>query len=140
MSWFMTALKDYAVFSGRSRRSEYWYFGLFYVIFYAVFAALDGITGTFDFRSGMGLFTGILTLGLLLPSLAVSVRRLHDTGRSGWWLPIGIIPLIGGIVLIVWFAQDGELGANRFGPNPKEGTSARVAGGPAASARRPAGI
>jgi uncharacterized membrane protein YhaH (DUF805 family) len=75
------------------------------------------------------LFTGILTLGLLLPSLTVSVRRLHDTGRSGWWLLIGIIPLIGGIVLIVWFAQDGELGVNRFGPNPKEGTSARVATG-----------
>jgi len=129
MSWFMTALKNYAVFSGRSRRSEYWYFGLFYLIFYAVFAVLDGITGTFDFRSGIGLFTGILTLALLIPSLAVSVRRLHDTGRSGWWLLIGIIPLIGAIILIVWLAQDGELGANRFGPNPKEGTSARVAGG-----------
>ena len=129
MSWFMTALKNYAVFSGRSRRSEYWYFGLFYLIFYAGFAVLDGITGTFDVRSGMGLFTGILTLGLLLPSLAVSVRRLHDTGRSGWWLLIGIIPLIGGIVLIVWFAQDGELGVNRFGPNPKEGTLSGVAAG-----------
>jgi len=129
MSWFMTALKNYAVFSGRSRRSEYWYFGLFYLIFYAVFAVLDGITGTFDFRSGIGLFTGILTLALLIPSMAVSVRRLHDTGRSGWWLLIGIIPLIGAIILIVWLAKDGELGANRFGPNPKEGTSARVAGG-----------
>jgi uncharacterized membrane protein YhaH (DUF805 family) len=129
MSWFMTALRDYAVFSGRSRRSEYWYFGLFYLIFYAVFAVLDGITGTFDVRSGIGLFTGILTLGLLLPSLAVTVRRLHDTGRSGWWLLIGIIPLIGEIVLIVWLAQDGEPGGNRFGPNPKEGTSGRVVAG-----------
>jgi uncharacterized membrane protein YhaH (DUF805 family) len=57
------------------------------------------------------------------------VRRLHDTGRSGWWLLIGIIPLIGGIVLIVWFAQDGERGVNRFGPNPKEGALSGVAAG-----------
>ena len=129
MSWFMISLRNYAVFSGRSQRSEYWYFALFYLIFYVVLAVLDGLTGTLDVQSGIGLFTGIFALGLLLPSLAVSVRRLHDTGRSGWWLLIGIIPLIGTIVLIVFLAQDGEPSANRFGANPKEGTPGRMAGG-----------
>lgn len=119
MSWFMTALRKYAVFSGRSRRREYWYFGLFYLILYVVLAMVDGITGSFDFRSGMGVFTGALTLALLVPSLSVSVRRLHDTGRSGWWLLLGIIPVIGAVILIVFLAQDSEPGANRFGPNPK---------------------
>lgn len=119
MSWFVTAVKKYAVFSGRSRRREYWYFGLFYLIFYVVLAIVDGITGSFDFRSGLGLFTGIWTLALLIPSIAVSVRRLHDTGRRGWWILLGIIPVIGAIILIVFLAQDSEAGTNRFGPNPK---------------------
>jgi uncharacterized membrane protein YhaH (DUF805 family) len=119
MSWFMTALKKYAVFSGRSRRREYWYFGLFYLIFYAVLAIVDGITGSFDFRTGLGLFTGIWTLALLIPSIAVSVRRLHDTGRRGWWILLGVIPVIGAIILIVFLAQDSEAGTNRFGPDPK---------------------
>ncbi len=122
MNWFLTALKKYAVFSGRSRRREYWYFGLFYLIFYAVLAIVDAITGSFDFGSGMGIFSGILTLALLIPSLSVTVRRLHDTGRSGWWILLALIPLIGFIILIVFLAQDSEAGANRFGPNPKAAT------------------
>ena len=95
MNWFMTALKSYAVFSGRSRRSEYWYFALCYLILYAVCAIVDGLTGSFDRASGIGLFTGVLTLALLIPSLSVGVRRLHDTGRSGWWLLIAFVPLVG---------------------------------------------
>ncbi|HXZ54118.1 MAG TPA: DUF805 domain-containing protein [Burkholderiales bacterium] len=122
MNWFVVALKNYAVFSGRSRRSEYWYFVLFYLIIYVVLAFVDGIAGTFNSRSGAGLFTTIFALGLLIPSLSVSVRRLHDTDRSGWWLLIGLIPLIGVIVLIVFFAQDSGAGTNRFGPNPKAAT------------------
>jgi len=121
MNWFMTALKGYAVFSGRSRRSEYWYFTLFYLIFYAVCAIADGLTGSYDRAAGIGLFTGVLTLALLIPSLAVSVRRLHDTGRSGWWLLIALIPLVGAIILLVFLAQDSAAGANRFGANPKTG-------------------
>jgi uncharacterized membrane protein YhaH (DUF805 family) len=122
MNWFIAALKNYAVFSGRSRRSEYWYFVLFYVIIYIVLAFVDGATGTYSARSGAGLFTTIFALGLLIPSLSVSVRRLHDTDRSGWWLLIGLIPLIGAIVLIVFFVQDSGEGTNRFGPNPKAAT------------------
>jgi uncharacterized membrane protein YhaH (DUF805 family) len=119
MNWFVTALKNYAVFSGRARRSEYWYFALFYVILYAVCAIVDVATGSFDRASGIGIFTGILTLALLIPSLSVTVRRLHDTGRSGWWLLIVLIPLVGAIILLVFLAQDGEAGPNRFGPSPK---------------------
>ncbi len=122
MNWFTTALKKYAVFSGRSRRSEYWYFILFYFIIYIALAFVDRVTGTFDPKSGIGLLTAIFALALLIPSLSVSVRRLHDTDRSGWWLLIGFIPLIGAIVLIVFFAQDSGAGTNRFGPNPKAAT------------------
>lgn len=131
MGWFVTALKKYAVFSGRSRRREYWYFGLFYLILYAVLAMVDGITGSFNFEYGIGMFSGILTLALLIPSLSVSVRRLHDTGRSGWWVLIGVIPLVGAIILIVFLAQDTEAGANRFGANPKAGTPSRFSEAPA---------
>lgn len=126
MDWFLTALKSYAVFSGRSRRSEYWYFALFYLILYAACAIADGLTGSFDRASGIGLFTGVLTLALLIPSLSVSVRRLHDTGRSGWWLLIALVPLVGAIVLLVFLAQDSEAGTNRFGANPKAGVPISV--------------
>jgi uncharacterized membrane protein YhaH (DUF805 family) len=122
VNWFTTALKKYAVFSGRSRRSEYWYFILFYFIIYIALAFVDRVAGTFDPKSGIGLLTAIFALALLIPSLSVSVRRLHDTDRSGWWLLIGFIPLIGAIVLIVFFAQDSGAGTNRFGPNPKAAT------------------
>jgi len=122
VNWFITALKKYAVFSGRSRRSEYWYFILFYIIIYIALGFVDRATGTFDSKSGIGLLTAVFALGLLIPSLSVSVRRLHDTDRSGWWLFIGFIPLIGAIVLIVFFALDSGAGTNRFGPNPKAAT------------------
>lgn len=122
MNWFITALKKYATFSGRSQRSEYWYFLLFYLIIYLVLAVVDGITGSFSAKSGIGLLTGLFSFAMLLPGLSVAVRRLHDTGRSGWWIFIGLIPLIGGIVLIVFLVQDSEAGANRFGGNPKTAT------------------
>ena len=112
----------YATFSGRSQRSEYWYFLLFYLIIYLVLAVVDGITGSFSAKSGIGLLTGIFSLAMLLPGLSVAVRRLHDTGRSGWWILIGLIPLIGGIVPIVFLVQDSEAGADRFGGNPKAAT------------------
>jgi uncharacterized membrane protein YhaH (DUF805 family) len=119
MNWFVTALKNYAVFSGRSRRSEYWYFGLFYLIFYGAAAVVDVMIGSFERTSGIGVCTAILALALLIPSISVTVRRLHDTGRSGWWILIGFIPLVGGIILLVFLCQDSEPGANRFGGNPK---------------------
>ncbi|RLV61655.1 DUF805 domain-containing protein [Parashewanella curva] len=111
MEHFIGCLKKYADFSGRARRQEYWMFILFYLIFYVVLAVVDGLMGTW-------ILTTVLSLGLLVPSLAVGARRLHDTGRSGWWLLIGLIPLIGSIVLLIFFVMDSH-DDNEYGPNPK---------------------
>ncbi len=119
MSWFVEALKKYAVFSGRSRRKEYWYFVLFVVIVSIVLSLIDSLSGTYHSESGTGLLSGIFSLAILIPSIAVSVRRLHDIDRTGWWVLIGLVPLIGWIVLLVFHVQDGAPGTNRFGPNPK---------------------
>jgi uncharacterized membrane protein YhaH (DUF805 family) len=126
LSWYLEALKKYAVFSGRSRRKEYWYFVLFNIIVGIVLASIDALLGTFSSSSNIGLLSGIYSLAILIPSLAVTVRRLHDIDRSGWWILIGLVPLIGGIVLLVFALLDGMPGSNRYGPNPKE-ASARVA-------------
>lgn len=119
MNWFIAALKKYATFSGRAQRSEYWYFILFYFLITLALALVDGMTGSLGSSSGYGLLSGLFSLGMLLPSIAVGVRRLHDTDRTGWWLLLAFIPLIGSIVLLVFFVQDSTPGDNRFGANPK---------------------
>jgi uncharacterized membrane protein YhaH (DUF805 family) len=103
-----SCFRQYVGFSGRAPRSEFWYFQLFAVLLGIGAAILDPT----------GAIGGLISLALLLPSLAVSVRRLHDTNRSGWWILIGLIPLIGIILLIVWWASRGEPHSNRFGPPP----------------------
>jgi uncharacterized membrane protein YhaH (DUF805 family) len=108
-----SVLTQYTGFSGRARRSEFWWYSLFTFVVYLVVALLDAALHT----TVLGL---IVALGLLLPSLAVTVRRLHDTGRSGWWILIGLIPLAGAIVLLVFECTDSEPGPNRFGPSPKD--------------------
>jgi uncharacterized membrane protein YhaH (DUF805 family) len=123
MNWYLEVLKKYAVFNGRARRKEYWYFLLFNIIVSIVLAVIDDVTGSFSPEAGMGLLGGIYTLAVLIPSIAVSVRRLHDTERSGWWLLIGLIPLIGAIVLIVFMVQDSKPGQNQYGANPKDATA-----------------
>ena len=120
MNWFMTVLRKYAVFEGRARRREYWFFVLFYILISVVLAVVDRMLGTYDETYGMGALGALFCLGLLIPSIAVGARRLHDTGRSGWWLLIGFIPVIGVIVLIVFFVLDSQPGTNAYGPNPKE--------------------
>ena len=119
MGWFVEALKKYAVFSGRSRRKEYWYFVLFVVIVSIVLSLIDSLFGTYHRESGTGLLGGIFSLAILIPSIAVSVRRLHDIDRTGWWVLISLVPLVGWIVLLVFHVQDGTPGTNRYGPNPK---------------------
>lgn len=102
----------YATFTGRARRSELWWFLLFDLLVSLVVGMIDGVI-----RSSL---LGVLvTLGFFLPVLAVEVRRLHDIGKSGWWILISFIPILGIILLIVWWCQDSEAGDNRFGPNPK---------------------
>ena len=110
-------LQKYADFSGRGRRSEYWYFFLFNLLVGIAASILDAILGT-DFDSGSGLIAVVTSLALLLPGLAAGVRRLHDTSRSGWWILIGLIPIIGWIILIVFYVQDSHPD-NQYGPNPK---------------------
>jgi len=118
MNWYLQALKQYAVFSGRAQRSEYWFFILFYTIGYILFVIIDSILGTYNTQDGVGLLSGIFLLAHLLPSIGVSVRRLHDIGRSGWWYLLILLPIIGGIILIVFFIIDSKED-NEYGPNPK---------------------
>lgn len=118
MHWYIDVLKKYAVFTGRARRMEYWMFVLFNVIISIVLNVVDVAAGL-TLESGQGILSTIYSLAVLLPGLAVGARRLHDTGRSGWWLLIGLIPCIGAIVLLVFFVQDSEPGTNQYGPNPK---------------------
>jgi uncharacterized membrane protein YhaH (DUF805 family) len=120
MNWFQLALKKYAVFSGRSQRSEYWYFVLFYLLIYIGLSIVDGVIGAKVANGTVGLLSTLFSLAMLVPSLSVTVRRLHDTGRSGWWLLVAFVPLVGGIVLLVFMVQDSQAGANEHGPNPKD--------------------
>ncbi len=115
--YFTSAVQQYVNFEGRNTRTQYWMYILFYMIIYIGCAMVDGILGT-------QIITLLYSLALLLPSIAVATRRLHDTGRSGWWQLIGLIPLIGWIVLIVFLAQDTHPGENQYGPNPKEAANA----------------
>lgn len=119
MNWYLEVLKKYAVFGGRARRKEYWFFALFNVIIIIALSFIDVSAGLYDIDSGFGLLSGLYSLAVLLPSIAVAVRRLHDIDRSGWWLLIAIIPLIGGIVLLVFAVLDSTPGDNQYGPNPK---------------------
>jgi uncharacterized membrane protein YhaH (DUF805 family) len=119
MNWYLEVLKKYAVFNGRARRKEYWMFFLFNIIISIVLIIVDGIVGTSAAPGALGLLGGLYALALLIPGIAVAVRRLHDTGRSGWWILIGLVPFVGGIILIVFLVQDGTPGDNQFGSNPK---------------------
>ncbi|MET7654504.1 MULTISPECIES: DUF805 domain-containing protein [unclassified Streptomyces] len=112
MHWYLDVLKKYAVFGGRARRQEYWMFTLFSVIISIVLAIIDAVIGS----SILGI---VYSLAVLLPSLGVAVRRLHDTSRSGWWIFIALIPLVGAIVLLVFLASEGKQEPNQYGPNPK---------------------
>ncbi len=120
MKWFLIVLKKYADFTGRAQRAEYWFFALFYLLFFLALSLIDGAVGLFNSTYGLGLLGGLFALAMTLPSIAVTARRLHDTSRSGWWLLISLIPLIGGIVLLVFVCLDSTPGTNAYGPNPKE--------------------
>ena len=108
----------YAKFSGRARRKEYWLFVLAFIVASVVALGIDISSGTFDEIEVFGVSSTIVTLGLLIPYVAVSVRRLHDTNRSGWWILISIIPLIGYIWIIVLCCLKGDEGENQFGSDP----------------------
>ena len=118
MNWYLECFRKYADFSGRARRTEYWMFVLFNIIVSLVLAAVDNLLGLKV--SDAGILSTIYSLLVLVPSIAVSIRRLHDTGRTGWLLLLAFIPCIGAIILIVFYAQDSQPGENQYGPNPKQ--------------------
>jgi uncharacterized membrane protein YhaH (DUF805 family) len=118
MDWYLKVLKAYAVFEGRARRKEYWTF------FLINFVATILLTFVDLAIVHMRLFSAIYSIGVLVPSIAVGVRRLHDTDRTGWWMLVILIPAIGWIILFVLLAMQGTRGSNRFGPDPVEETLA----------------
>jgi uncharacterized membrane protein YhaH (DUF805 family) len=118
MNWYLDVLKKYAVFEGRAGRQEFWMFVLFHLIAIVVLAIIGSIIRT-------QIILYIYYLATLIPYLALGVRRLHDTGRSGWWWLISFIPF-GGFVLLFFFIIDSQPGTNKYGPNPK-GVQASVA-------------
>jgi uncharacterized membrane protein YhaH (DUF805 family) len=122
MNWYLAVLKNYAGFSGRARRKEYWMFTLFNIIFAIVAMILDNVLGIAMAEIGYGPLYGLYTLAVFIPGLAVSVRRLHDVGKSGWMILIVLIPIIGAIWLIVLLVTDSNSGENQYGSNPKEVT------------------
>lgn len=114
MEWYLRVVKDnYANFNGRARRKEYWMFFLFNMLFAIVTVIIDFILGTFL------LIYAIYVLALIIPSIAVTIRRLHDIGKSGWWYFILLVPFIGAIWLLVLLCTDGNPGDNSYGPSPK---------------------
>jgi uncharacterized membrane protein YhaH (DUF805 family) len=129
MNLYLEVLRKYAVFSGRARRTEYWTFTLVNIVVATLLAFVDnssgmtvstGVTAAY----GVGILSSLYGLAVLIPHLAVSVRRLHDTGRSGWWWLIGLVPVIGAVVLIIFAAQDSQPGSNEYGANPKSAAQA----------------
>jgi uncharacterized membrane protein YhaH (DUF805 family) len=135
MEWMILPLRRYVDFSGRSQRKEYWMFLLFIIISSLVLGTLDSVLGlgggTSHYNYGGdgsygaggsmhgGWLSNIFALAILIPSLAVGVRRLHDLDKSGWWLLLNFIPLVGFIIVLVWNCTEGTRGPNRFGPDPK---------------------
>ena len=113
MNWYFKAWKKFAVFSGRSGRQEFWYFVLFHILAYILLSIVAGLIG----KVGATLLS-LYALVALAPGMAASVRRLHDTNRSGWWLLIWLVPIVGPIILLVFMAQGSQPNENQYGPAP----------------------
>jgi len=120
MDWYMKVIRNYTGFAGRARRKEFWMFSLFNLIFAIVAMILDRMLGLTIHPMPYGAIYIIYGLAVLVPALAVAVRRLHDVGKSGWFLLIALIPLVGAIWLLVLDITDGNRGPNEYGPDPKE--------------------
>lgn len=121
MNWLVDPFKKYIEFSGRASRKQYWMFMLFVVVIAMILGFFDGLMGTQigETPQSVGVLSLIWSLAILLPSLSITVRRLHDTNRSGWWFLISFIPLLGGVVLVVFMVMNGNAGSNQYGLDPK---------------------
>ena len=124
MHWYLDVLKKYAVFDGRARRQEYWMFCLFNILVSIGFMIIDYVAGLTEAAGGQSPLNILYTLATFLPGIGVAIRRLHDTNRSGWWILIAFVPLIGVIMLLIWMVTDSNPGSNKYGSNPKAMTGA----------------
>ena len=113
MHWYVDVLKNYVGFSGRAHRTEFWMFCLISTIISIALSVIETMIGL------PGMISSLYSLAILLPALAVGMRRLHDTGRSGWWLLLWFVPVIGWIALLIFYCIDSDSGQNQYGPNPK---------------------
>lgn len=118
MNYYFAAFRKYAAFKGRATRSEYWYFTLFNILAVLGFGLIDQLMGTFNFDAGYGPLSAIYTLAMILPGLSVSIRRLHDTGRSGGWFLITAIPVLGLLVFLYLALLDSDPNPNQYGESP----------------------
>jgi uncharacterized membrane protein YhaH (DUF805 family) len=130
MSWYLAGLKKYATFSGRARRKEFWMFTLFNELGFVALVALLIAAGIASDNAGREGLPNVLHQGVvivfflywaltLLPGVAVRARRLHDTGKTGWYMLISLVPFVGGIILLVALCTEGNYGPNEYGPDPK---------------------
>lgn len=117
MNWYLKVLKQYVDFSGRARRTEYWMFALMSFLFSITLALIDYLMGTMVM--GSGILSGLYSLAVIIPGLAVTARRLHDIGKSGKWFFIAFIPVVGAIWLLVLLVTNGQVGENKYGADPK---------------------
>ena len=122
MEWYLKVMRDnYANFNGRARRKEYWMFTLFFLLFALLAGFVIGILSVVGETVAMIaiILAVVWYLAHLVPSLAVTVRRLHDTGKSGWFYLLAIIPYIGGLIIFIFTVIEGDKGDNKYGPDPK---------------------
>jgi uncharacterized membrane protein YhaH (DUF805 family) len=126
MNWYFRVLRKYAVFTGRARRKEYWIFSLIHGLIIFAFRYPHFLTSTIDPESHIGQIGLLYTFGTFIPLVAVSVRRLHDTNRSGWWCFLILIPFIGFIPGLIFLTEDSQPGGNRYGPNPKTDSTSDI--------------
>jgi len=119
MDWYLMALKKYAEFQGRAQRKEYWMFTLFNFLAMVLLGIVGALLGGGG-EGGLGdVLQGLYGIAVLVPGIAVTVRRLHDIGKSGWWGLVALIPLIGSLILIYFAVKDSQPETNEYGPNPK---------------------
>jgi uncharacterized membrane protein YhaH (DUF805 family) len=120
VNWYLQALKKYAEFDGRARRAEYWWFTIPTVLIDLALTSIDRLIASLQEAYIIGLLGLLFGLAMFLPSLAVTFRRLHDIGRTGWWFLIGFLPCVGWIILLIFTLQDSQPSTNQYGPNPKD--------------------
>ncbi len=120
MNWYLEVFRKYGVFEGRARRTEYWMFYVFNILISIGLIILDYFSGLTKAAGGLSPLSTLYAFAIILPGFGVTVRRLHDTGHSGWAILICMIPVIGAIIFLVWLVRDSDPGDNKYGPNPKE--------------------